>query len=78
MQRVQQTEPFRPNVQIPTGQRVNEVTEETSASEEECNLIRCFDSCDDFEIMIIDKDKMSKRQIEDYISDRINRKCKNM
>ena len=55
-------------------QQVNEVTEETSTSEEEWNLIRCFDSCDDFEIKIIDKNEMSIRQIEDYISDRIKNK----
>ena len=55
-------------------QQVNEVTEERSTSEEEWNLIRCFDSCDDFEIKIADKNEMSIRQIEDYISDRINNK----
>ena len=53
-------------------QQVNEVMEETSESEEECNLIRYFNSCDDFEIMIVDKDEMSIQQIGDYISDRIN------
>ena len=55
-------------------QQFNQVPEETSISEEECNLIRCFDSSDDFEIMINDKNEMSIRQIEVCISDRINHK----
>ena len=55
-------------------QQVNQVPEETSISEEECNLIRCFDSSDDFEIMINDKNETSIRQIEVCISDRINHK----
>ena len=40
-------------------QQVNEVAEELSSSEEECNLIRCFDSCDDFQIMVVEEDIMS-------------------
>ena len=31
-------------------QQVNEITNEDSSSEEECNLIQTFDSCDEFEI----------------------------
>ena len=55
-------------------QQVNEVAEEISSSDEECNLMRCFDSCDDFEIMVVEKDEMSVEQIEDYISDRLNKR----
>ena len=32
-------------------QQINEVIEEISSSDEECNLLRCFNSCADFEIM---------------------------
>ena len=34
--------------------QVNEIGEEKSSSEEECNLIQSFDSCDEFEIMMVD------------------------
>ena len=34
--------------------QVNEITEENSSSEEECNLIHSFDSCEDFEIMVVE------------------------
>ena len=37
--------------------QVNEIGEEKSSSEEECNLIQGFDSCDEFEIMIVDTKK---------------------
>ena len=35
--------------------QVNEIGEEKSSSEEECNLIQSFDSCDEFEIMMVDR-----------------------
>ena len=54
-------------------QQANQVTEEISSSDEECNLIRCFDSCNDFEIMVIEKDEISVEQIEYYVSERLNR-----
>ena len=34
--------------------QVNEIAEEKSSSEEECNLIHSFDSCDEFEIMAVE------------------------
>ena len=36
-------------------QQVNEITETTESSEEECNLIQTFDSCEEFEIMSIEQ-----------------------
>ena len=33
--------------------QVNEIGEEKSCSEEQCNLIQSFDSCDEFEIMMV-------------------------
>ena len=33
---------------------VNEIAEENSSSEEECNLIHSFDSCEEFEIMVVE------------------------
>ena len=55
-------------------QQANEVAEEISSSDEECNLMRCFDSCDDFEIMVIEKDEISVEQIKYYISERLNKR----
>ena len=34
--------------------QVNEIAEENSSSEEECNLIHSFDSCEEFEIKAIE------------------------
>ena len=34
--------------------QVNEIAEENSSLEEECNLIHSFDSCDEFEIMVVE------------------------
>ena len=34
--------------------QVNEIGEDKSSSEEECNLIQSFDSCDEFEIMVVE------------------------
>ena len=34
--------------------QVNEIAEENSSSEEECNLIHCFNSCEEFEIMVVE------------------------
>ena len=38
-------------------QQINEITEEKSSSEKECNLIQLFDSCDEFEIMMVDAER---------------------
>ena len=37
-------------------QQVNEVENEHSSSEEEGNLIQNFDSCEEFEIMLVEND----------------------
>ena len=42
-------------------QQVSEITENTESSEEECNLIQTFDSCEEFEVMAIEQ---KDRQIE--------------
>ena len=47
-----QTEPLCKNVQVTTS---NAIAEKTSSSDEECNLIQSFDSCDEFEIMSIEQ-----------------------
>ena len=46
--------------------QVNEIGEDKSSSEEECNLIQSFDSCDEFEIMVVEPkvDKPLKRGVE--------------
>ena len=36
-------------------QQVNEIANEDSSSEEECNLMKNFDHCDEFEIMVVEK-----------------------
>ena len=48
-------------------QQMNEVTENTTSSDKECNLIQNFDSCNEFKIMSIEIDYRSIEQIEDYI-----------
>ena len=52
-------------------QQVNEITNEGSSSEEECNLIQTFDSCDNFEIMAVEEDLTSVENIEKYINRRV-------
>ena len=52
-------------------QQVNEVAIEDSSSEEECNLIQRFDSCDEFEIMAVEEDLTSIAEIEKYINKRV-------
>ena len=42
-------------------QQVNEIAEKTSSSDEECNLIQSFDSCDEFEIMAIESEISSMK-----------------
>ena len=48
-------------------QQVNEISEKSSSSDEECNLIQSFDSCDEFEIMAIESELSSLEQIDEYI-----------
>ena len=52
-------------------QQVNEIANEDSSSEEECNLIQTFDSCDDFEILTVEEDFTSIANIEKYINKRV-------
>ena len=50
--------------------QVNEIAEENSSSEEECNLIRCFDSCEEVEIMAVEpKLQVSDGKFDKLISD---------
>ncbi|XP_063716596.1 uncharacterized protein LOC134844031 [Symsagittifera roscoffensis] len=46
-------------------QQVNEIAEKSSSSDEECNLIQSFDSCDEFEIMAIESELSSLEQIDE-------------
>ena len=54
-----------------TSQQVNEVANEDSSLEEECNLIQNFDSCDELEIMAVEEDFTSIAEIEKYINKRV-------
>ena len=56
--------------------QVNEIAEENSSSEEECNLIGCFDSCEEFEIMAVEtklrvKDDKFDKSTSDIKSEQI-------
>ena len=53
-------------------QQVNEIANEDSSSEEECNLIQNFDSCDEFEIMALEEDFTSIENVRKYINKRIS------
>ena len=55
-------------------QQVNEIAEKSSNSDEECNLIQSFDSCDEFKIMAIESEISSMEQIDEYIKQLSNRK----
>ena len=55
-------------------QQKNEIVEKTSSSDEECNLIQSFDSCDEFEIMAIEPETSSMDQIDEYIKQKSKRK----
>ena len=55
-------------------QQVNEIAEKSSSSDEECNLIQSFDSCDEFEIMAVDSEISSMEQIDEYIKKQSKRK----
>ena len=52
-------------------QQVNEVVNENSSSEEECNLIQNFDSCEEFEIMSVENDLKSIVADEQFINNRV-------
>ena len=59
-------------------QQVNEITETTESSEEECNLIQTFDSCDEFEVMSIESKSNQMKSINSYTQRRLVNKqnCK--
>ena len=44
-------------------QQVNEITENTESSEEECNLIQTFDSCEEIEVMVIEQNNSQREMI---------------
>ena len=52
-------------------QQVNEIKNENSSSEEECNLIQNFDSFEEFEIMSIENERTSIVAVEQYIDKRV-------
>ena len=53
-------------------QQVNEIANEDSSSEEECNLIQNFDFCDEFEIMALEEDFTSIENVRKYIKKRLS------
>ena len=55
-------------------QQVNEIAEKTSSSDEECNLIQSFDSCDEFEIMAVELNTTSIEQVDEYIKKQLKQK----
>ena len=52
-------------------QQVNEITENTESSEEECNLIQTFDSCEEFEVMANEQNKSQREMINRYIKEKV-------
>ena len=53
-------------------QQVNEVANEDSSSEEECNLIQNFDFYDEFEIMALEEDFTSIENVRKFIKKRLS------
>ena len=52
-------------------QQVKEITENTESSEEECNLIQTFDSCEEFEVMAIEQNNRQREIINRYIKEKV-------
>ena len=52
-------------------QQVSELTENTESSEEECNLIQTFDSCEEFEVMVIEQKDNQIEMITRYIEEKV-------
>ena len=52
-------------------QQVNEITEKTESSEEEFNLIQTFDSCEEFEVMAIERNNSQREMINRYIKEKV-------
>ena len=55
-------------------QQVNEIAEKSSSSDEECNLIQSFNSCEEFGIMAIESELSSMEEIDEYIKQQSSRK----
>ena len=54
-------------------QQVNEIAEKSSSSDEECNLIQSFESCEEFEIMSVESELSSLEEIDEYIKRQSNK-----
>ena len=54
---------------------MNEIAEKTSSSDEECNLIQSFDSCDEFEIMSFEQNTTSIEEVNEYIKKQLKQKA---
>ena len=54
-------------------QQVNEIAEKSTSSDEECNLIQSFDSCEEFVIMAIESELSSMEELDEYIKQQSNR-----
>ena len=54
-------------------QQVNEIAEKSSISDEECNLIQSFESCEEFEIMSVESELSSLEKIDEYIKQQSNK-----
>ena len=54
-------------------QQVNEIAEKSSSSDEECNLIQSFESCEELKIMAIESELSSMEEIDGYIKQQSNR-----
>ena len=54
-------------------QQVNEITENTESSEEECNLIQIFDSCEEFEINSIEQNNNQRDTTDRYIKEKVGK-----
>ena len=52
-------------------QQVNEISEEIKSSEEECNLIQSFDSCEESEVMAIEQKDSQIEMINRYIEEKL-------
>ena len=52
-------------------QQVSEITENTESSEEECNLIQTFVSCEEFEVMVIEQKDRQIEMINRYIDEKM-------
>ena len=54
-------------------QQVNEITETTESSEEECKLIQSFDSCEEFSTMSIEQNNNQMEKMNKYIEEKMEK-----